>query len=225
MGVDPIDFYPFLGDYAGQIDMVKWNNGAEFADAMLNRIIEPGMHAVDLLDTWPYLTRMYTTISPAEMTADPFFWANPDLPGVDFTNAIASRRVLCNGDALWTLPDGREVYVPADGPWPDFSSEMPYEEEVAETPQAGAPILLVDNTAAIDAQLAVHNCQFDWPDPGTCASLPDPDSGSGSDGGSSGAADGGDGKGCGCRGGGPEAALGLLVLFAVRLRPRRRRVR
>jgi hypothetical protein len=219
-GLDEILFYGCLSCYEDQIDLTAWGDGSGFANDMRTRIVEPGQHAADLLAAFPTLTRMYTTISPAEMTADPFFWANPDLPGVDLTNAIATRRVLCTGDALWTLPDGREVLVPADGPWPDFSSEMPYEEEVAETPEAGSPIVLVDNTTLIDAQLAAHNCRFDWPDPDTCASVPGTDTASGSDEGSSGAAGDEGGKGCGCQGGGPGTGFGLVVVFAMRRRKR-----
>lgn len=34
------------------------------AAALLNRVIEPGLHGEQLIQAWPYLTRMYTTISP-----------------------------------------------------------------------------------------------------------------------------------------------------------------
>jgi hypothetical protein len=40
-GVDPINFYPYLVNYAADIDLVKWNDGAEFSTELLGRIIEP----------------------------------------------------------------------------------------------------------------------------------------------------------------------------------------
>ena len=102
-GVDPVQFYPYLADYAAQIDMIKWNGGAEFSAGVLGRIIEPGLHALDLLDTWPYLTRMYTTISPSEMMEDPIFHLNPDLDEVPQLRQ-ADNYNLCNGDSVTTLP-------------------------------------------------------------------------------------------------------------------------
>jgi MYXO-CTERM domain-containing protein len=123
--------------------------------------VEPGQNAVELLRRNPYLTRMYTTISPHEMTTDPMFHRNPDLPEVT-NQRNATRRILCDGDSVWTLPDGREVFVPSGQPWPTFDDEMPWEAEVQETPAQGAPMLLVDNNEIIDQQLAAWNAQNGW---------------------------------------------------------------
>ena len=94
-GVAADEFYACLSCYEDMIDVATWAEGAAFAAAMEERVVAPGLHARDLLVEFPTLTRMYTTISPAEMTADPFFWANSALPDVDLRNAIATRRVLC----------------------------------------------------------------------------------------------------------------------------------
>ncbi len=75
------------------------------------------MHASKLLDTWPALTRMYTTISPDEMTEDPIFHTTPSLPSVAQLRQ-AYQSVLLNGDSIVRLPDEREVYVPSGAPWP-----------------------------------------------------------------------------------------------------------
>ena len=180
---------------------MAWD-GPAFAAALEERIIAPGLHARNLLETWPYLTRMYTTMSPGEMTADPFFHTNPDLDEVDLRSEMASRRFLCNGAALWTLPNGDEVYVPSGSGWPAFDSEMPWEEEVAEIADAGAPLLLVDNAQVIDAQLEEYNCQFNHPTPEACGNAPDSEtSGADADGGSDGD---GDGDGDGDTDGGPR---------------------
>ena len=232
-GIDEIDFYGCLTCYEDQIDLAAWDDGSGFAADMQARIVDPGAHAADLLSTFPVLTRMYTTISPAEMTEDPFFWANPDLPMVDLTNAIASRRVLCNGDALWTLPDEREVYVPNDGPWPDFSAEMPYVEEIAEMPPAGAPLTLVDNRSLIAEELAAYNCGFDWPTADVCGSgtatsgsASASASASDSDGEGSSSESAGENdvdRGCSCRSRGDRVgAIGMLALLTAF---RRRRAR
>lgn len=242
-GLEEIEFYGCLSCYEGLIDMMAWD-GTAFGDALQERIIDPGLHASNLLDTWPYITRMYTTISPGEMTADPFFHVNPDLSDVDLRNEIATRRNLCNGADLWTLPNGDEVYIPGGGAWPDFDGEMPWEEEVSEIADAGAPIVLVDNATLIDEQLEAYNCQFNHPTPEACgnpggsmtsgAGDDDDDDGAtdgpgNSDGGTTGGADtlgqddeGGDG--CSCttspRGGGLAFALfGLGLLASRRRRP------
>ncbi|MCA9710813.1 MAG: DUF2330 domain-containing protein, partial [Myxococcales bacterium] len=166
-GVEEGEFYECLSCFAGLIDMTAWD-GAAFAQALQERIIDPGWHAVELLDAYPMLTRMYTTISPGEMTQDPFFFQNPDLPDVDLTSQIATRRMLCNGAALWTLPDERVVYAPDPNTWPVFPDQMPWEEEVEEMATQGAPLSLVDNSALIDTLLTEHNCQYDYPTAEAC---------------------------------------------------------
>jgi MYXO-CTERM domain-containing protein len=222
-GVDPAQFYPYLGDFAGQIDLDKWSDGAGFSAALKDRIIEPGVHAVDLLDTWPYLTRMYTTISPAEMMEDPIFHLNPDLDEVPQLRQ-ANNYILCNGDSVVTLPDEREVYVPGAGPWPNIPNEEWWSEEVQTIALKGAPMTLVNNTAAITKVLTEWNLSHDWPR-GPDANTGNVPTGGNEDSGSEGSSSGpggqnGDG-GCGCRsqggGHGLWLALGLLAL-----RPRRR---
>src|SRR5690606_477829 len=67
--IDPVDFYGCLSCFAGLIDPIAWD-AAGFAADLDERIIQPGAHAVELLDSWSYLTRMFTTISPNEMNVD-----------------------------------------------------------------------------------------------------------------------------------------------------------
>jgi MYXO-CTERM domain-containing protein len=233
-GVEPSTFYAYLGDYADQIDVAKWNDGAEFSAALLDRVIDPGMHAVDLLDTWPYLTRMYTLISPNEMMEDPIFHLNPDLDDVAQVRT-ATNYVLCNNDSVTTLPDGREVYVPGGNTWPDIPNEEWWEEEVQSIALKGAPMTLVNNTAAINKVLGEWNLSHDWPrspvetsgDVPTTSDTDNPTSGgSGSSGGSE--ASGEDPPlaaepGCACNSNGPPPlGLGLAVFGLLALRPRRR---
>lgn len=169
-GVTEADFYDCLSCYVEMIDPDAWDANA-FADDIEERIFAPGRRAVAALDSHPYLTRMYTTISPGEMTEDPMFWQNPSLEDVDSVNQ-AQQRILCNGDQIWTLPDGREVYLKAGQPWPDFDdvdggtkdepSQMPFAERIAEVPDQGAPMNLVDNAEVIDAKLRAFNLGNGW---------------------------------------------------------------
>ncbi|MFO7563821.1 MAG: DUF2330 domain-containing protein [Enhygromyxa sp.] len=158
-GVEPAEFYDCLSCFVDQIDLVAWN-ADEFAQKLDERIFQPGQNAAALVNQNPYLTRMYTTISPAEMNADPMFRSNATLPEVP-AQRQAQQRTLCDGSRLVTLPDGREVFFPADEPlvWPDFQDEMPWEEDVDQENNAqNAPLVnLVDNTDEIDRLLDEHN--------------------------------------------------------------------
>lgn len=99
---------------------------------------------------------MYTTISPHEMTEDPIFHPRGDLEDVTPTR-MGTRRIRCAGDTIFTLPDGREVYIPVGGTWPEFPAEMPWEEEVTEMPMSGAPVTLANRTAEINTMLEEYN--------------------------------------------------------------------
>ncbi len=158
-GMTAGEFYSCLECFEGLIDQDAWNV-ATFAAAYQSRIIDPGAHAVELLQTWPYLTRMYTTISPGEMTEDPVFDTNPDLADVPAIRT-ATQMNLCNGNSIITLPDGREVNIPAGEGWPAFDDEMPWEAEVQTVMMSGAPMTLVDNNEIIDQKLAEWNAKVD----------------------------------------------------------------
>ncbi|HGG57733.1 MAG TPA: hypothetical protein ENK31_08055 [Nannocystis exedens] len=117
-GVDPVEFYSCLSCFEGMIDADLWGDGSAFATAYDERIVTPGKNAVELLNSKPYVTRMYTTISPHEMLEDPVFAENPDLPEIASLR-VAQKLNRCDGHAEYVLPDGREVFVPDDGPWPE----------------------------------------------------------------------------------------------------------
>jgi MYXO-CTERM domain-containing protein len=164
-GVDPGDFYSCMVCYQGLIDQVAWN-AAEFGAAIDERVVQPGLHAIELLQTWSYVTRMYTTISATEMMVDPIFHMNPDLPVVNNIR-MGTRELLCNGDAVFTLPDGREVYMPDPGTWPDVGAEvMPWEEDVEQAAMVGPNQNLSDRTPLINQLLADWNQQNGWPQGG-----------------------------------------------------------
>lgn len=200
-GVDANAFYECVSCYEQQIDLMAWN-GAGFAAALQQRVIDPGEHANALLDANPYLSRLYTTISPGEMTEDPLFHENPELPEVP-NNLTGTQRVLCNGDSVFILPGGREVYLPSGAAWPDFDSEpawsMPSDEEVQEVMAAGAPVVLANNTQTIDDALAAYNSAQGWAGGGL---IDDEDVG-----GSSGAG------GCNCRTTGGSGLAGMLAML------------
>jgi MYXO-CTERM domain-containing protein len=157
------------------------------------------------------------------MTEDPQFWENTALPEVP--NLLnGTLRTLCNGDQVFILPDGREVYLPAGEPWPDFPDEpggipgaMPSSQIIEAVPNNGAPMRLSDNTEQIDAVLAAWNEAHGWRSSGSGSASGD-ESGSGSGG------EDDDAQGCGCSSDARSSSvLGLLGLAGLVFTRRRRR--
>ncbi|EDM79734.1 hypothetical protein PPSIR1_16770 [Plesiocystis pacifica SIR-1] len=192
-GLTPEEFYGCLLCYAGLIDQDAWD-AAALAAEIDDRIIQPGLHAQSLIQDYPYLSRMYTTISPNEMYEDPIFHINPTLPEVP-NNRQGTRFNLCAGGALFTLPDGREVYLPNQNAWPNFTDEMPWEEDVEQAALMGPNQVLSDQTELIDALLAEWNESNGWGGGGEGGSG---DGETGTDGGSG---EGGSGEDAGSGGG------------------------
>ncbi len=234
-GLTDGEFYSCLSCFAGLIDPVAWDEAA-FIDAYGERIVAPLRHAEDLLDTWPYITRLYTSISPNEMLSDPMFTENDQLEDVAARHG-ARREQACCGNAM-RLPGERVVWLDGNG-WPAWSDAMPWAEIVEEyAAVGGAPIVLSDQTATIDALLQQWNDATACEDPGAATTGVDDTSGpgggpsvtsgdgggaTGSSGPTAGADDEQDVAGCGCRaqssGGLGWMALGLgLGLGAVRRR-------
>ncbi|MFV8750378.1 DUF2330 domain-containing protein [Nannocystaceae bacterium ST9] len=213
-GLSEPEFYSCLSCYEALIDLTAWN-AAEFAAKFEERVIKPAVNALNLVEANPYLTRLYTTISPSEMNDDPMFRENANLPDVSATQ-LSTQTLHCDGSTTVALPDGREVFFPAGAAlvWPDFGEEMPWEEDIDEANMADdAPLInLVDNTDQIDALLEAYNQQ----------------NGDGDGSGSAGEDDAGadEDAGCGCNVDGRNVAgglaFGLMTLGLFGLVRRRR---
>ncbi len=231
------DFYSCLSCYADQTDFADWD-GPAFAAELEERVIAPGVHGVELLSAWPHVTRLYTRISAHEMTEDPMFHVNADLPAVGLPDLATIECLDCGADARTTLPDGRTVYQ-VEGAWPQFP-DMPYAERIETIPFNGAPIVESDRRAEIDAAIVA------WNDAQACgggsASGGDEDGydtdaeggsaasqgGSAADDGTSGDSGGTlgqdidlEGRGCACSS--TRSSAPWLAMFAVALVRRRRR--
>jgi hypothetical protein len=195
-GMDAQDFWNNIELYANLIDLNAWDSVA-FADALAERIIEPGMHAVELLETWPYLTRLHTTISPQEMTVDPIFMPVPDLG--DVSNVVVAGGLDLCGEAgsVFTVPwndETKAVCVPEPGiQWPELLSSHPALRVEQLTPM-GPPQVEEDFSEVILADWMTHRGLQSCEEPGDGDSG-DGDSGDGDNGdGDSGDGDSGDGS-------------------------------
>ncbi|MFO0634788.1 MAG: DUF2330 domain-containing protein [Nannocystaceae bacterium] len=234
-GVQEGEFWGDLVSHADDIDLAVWD-AAEFSAAVQERIVAPGAHAIELLDAYPTLTRLYTTLSPHEMTEDPLFHVNEEVPLVDNTARVATFFADCDGSTqMQGIGITPAVETQGITAWPDiYPDQMPWALRIETVPTAGAPMVLVDNTDTIEMLVTQWNSANAPVPPQTAcgdttggdASAGGTDSaGSGSGGATAGAgADGGDGsggaRGCGCttREPSPWGWLGLVLLLRLRRR-------
>jgi hypothetical protein len=151
-----------------------------FLGGLEEQVIEPVRLVQRIIDEQPDVTRLYTTLSAAEMTVDPLFTFNPDLPNV--SNIHQAERVIeCRGgyyefQAPWRieLPGGGVVRGgPNDvGNWPTAFDAQPANQRIMRQGESGPGLVLEDNTSVIEASLAEHNASVPAPprrDSGGCS--------------------------------------------------------
>jgi hypothetical protein len=162
LGVSPAEFYNNLGYYGtGLAGWPAHFDAAATAAEVFDRIVAPTRAAGALFRAHPYLTRLYTTLSPADMTRDPVFAENPALPPVSNVHK-ATAFFHCNGDALSaTTPVSVETeqgyFVSfAGGANAPVPSQLPASRRIEALTQDGPPVTLVDNDSAIASMLAAR---------------------------------------------------------------------
>ncbi len=128
-------------------------------------VIEPLRSVQQLIDRSPYTTRLYSTLSAAEMTVDPLFVFNPDLPDVDNLHQ-ANRVIECSSgvyfeEAPWRIdfPQGSSIRGTAQnvGQWPSAVSEQPPNLRVLTLATSGEGAVVADNSELINSMLADYN--------------------------------------------------------------------
>jgi len=180
------------------------------------RYVQPTLEAGQMFRDFSYMTRLFTTLSPEEMTKDPVFSFNPDLPDVSQRHE-GLLTVYCDGSGApistqptrLTTEQGYEVWYPdgTGGAQPGSPvaniSEMPQSTFIDILREAGDPDREVDNVELIQQLLQEENdrrCAD-----GACEA---------------------DSGGCGCAApgdGAPAGGLAILGLGAFLLLRRRRR--
>ena len=242
MGVTDSQFYGNLSLYWQQYVFPPFDLAA-LTDDIEATILEPRRKAQLMIDAHPYLTRLNTFISPFEMTEDPFFTFNPDLPEVSTVHTATIRTMCgdrqymqCNAPVRLELPDGRMAWIRGGSrattcqfmPYVSLPTTLPASEVVWERNESGEGARRIDNTEMIQAALAQHNANF----PVESGTFPMPPmSGAGGAGGGGVRIDGGHSGGCGCGVGGGSgvtaaaalAGMAALVLGRARARARRRK--
>jgi hypothetical protein len=128
----------------------------QMAADVFARVVAPALAAGALFRAHPYLTRLYTTLSPEQMDRDPVFSENGKLPPV--SNQHSAQLVLhCNGDRAGsrtpaTLVTEQGHFIPylngTQAASPTFV--VPASQRIETLSEEGAPVIVADNGAAID---------------------------------------------------------------------------
>src|SRR5262249_40056878 len=95
--------------FDGAQDVLKdyQSSSAGVLGAFEDKVIKPMRDTQAVLNGYPFVTRLYTTMSAPEMTVDPEFDYNPDLPNISNLHT-ADQVVECNPyveqfDAPWRI--------------------------------------------------------------------------------------------------------------------------
>jgi MYXO-CTERM domain-containing protein len=129
----------------------------EITTKLWERIVTPTLSAAVLFKRFPKMTRLYTTLSPDEMTKDPVFSFNADLPDVSNIHE-ATFTYICsffqdgpsNTPAILRLPDNREFYVKNQAEWTNRDTTgVPYSTQIQLLREEGPPEVEVDNSNRI----------------------------------------------------------------------------
>jgi hypothetical protein len=120
-------------------------------------VIKPLIETQALLDSRPYLTRFYTTMSADEMSLDPVFAINQELD--DFSNQhTAEQEIACDGDDwVVTLPQGGSVRGYVAGTWPVEPDDAPAARKIIQYGTEGQGRVVEDRSTDINRMLKSIN--------------------------------------------------------------------
>jgi hypothetical protein len=154
-GVTPAQFYTQLDYYLGYgpmqfpeafIGYRTQFDAPTLARQVFERIVQPTRAAARLFDRHPVLTRLYTTLSPEDMTADPVFSFHLDGQLPDVSNRHNGRLTYhCRGyedfgevPATLVTESGFVLEYP-DGTGEDFSFQPAAQDQAAATTEERGP--------------------------------------------------------------------------------------
>jgi hypothetical protein len=175
LNVPPQNFYQNISYYFGPF---KTQNPTYFINYPLNyqpaqmvqdlstKIIQPTLAAGALFDTFPYLTRLYTTISPADMNKDPVFSFNSslaDVPNVhdgtlDYECGLFSSTGLNDTPATLLTAQGWVIRYPGGVPTQFTQPDLPGSARIEILSEEGPPQVVTDNTHVIAGDLGQGGC-------------------------------------------------------------------
>jgi MYXO-CTERM domain-containing protein len=128
-------------------------DAAKFLDQLDKNVVGPVQNTQKLIDSRPYVTRLYTTMSAAEMTLDPVFTFNSDLAPVSNVHT-AELYVECRSgiqayDAPWRLelPQGGTIRGTSGNEWP--KTGVPANRKIVQLSETGSGQVVKDNSQQI----------------------------------------------------------------------------
>jgi hypothetical protein len=146
-----------------ELSLVR-ENAAELVAAVETNAIKPMRDTQAVIDSLPYITRMYSTLSADEMTVDPDFAYNADLP--TYSNIHTATRVIhCNAfvesfEAPWTVKfaDGTKVEGRGGAGWPlTVGTDTPATSLIVQLSVSGVGEVVKDNRATVGDSVKTAN--------------------------------------------------------------------
>jgi MYXO-CTERM domain-containing protein len=176
MGITESQFYNANATYWAQYQssFAAFDPAAITADVK-TKIIDPLQAGQTLFDGHSYLTRLATFISPEEMNKDPEFVFNSDLPeqsnlhtGTAHVVCGQEQYTYCQAPVRVDMPEGGSVWYKRNnycGYDVTGFDAMPSLAIAWQRAEAGEGQPVIDNTAAINQEVATHNSAIH---PGGC---------------------------------------------------------
>lgn len=107
-GVSPADYLAKLDEFVAETTETVSFDPEPIVDRIWATLVTPLVEANQLFTQHQTVTRLYTVLSPEEMTADPVFAFNADLPHVPRAREATLNRDCAGGEQL-LLSDGRVI--------------------------------------------------------------------------------------------------------------------
>lgn len=177
-GITAADYYwnfnYYVGNYQEQFPEKFLDLDIDFiaeavAQELDERVVAPTLAVGQMFRDHDYLSRLFTTLSPNEMTKDPVFSFNPDLPEVSnlhsgtityYCQLLADPSIETTPAVLYTEQGFKLVYPNGTGGADDINHytevDMPQSHYQEILREEGEAEVLVDNTRKIQAALAAE---------------------------------------------------------------------
>jgi MYXO-CTERM domain-containing protein len=135
--------------------VAAWD-GAAFAAELADRIVTPAKHASDMLNQASYLTRLFTTISPGEMTEDPEFQTGGQgMPPVS-ASLTANQVFDCVSNSQVAFSAHQPLRLGRSQSWPRISG-MPAAESVVGYDSSSHAVSISNAAASIELAIERWN--------------------------------------------------------------------
>jgi MYXO-CTERM domain-containing protein len=139
----------------------------QLAKDLTDRVVKPTLEAGAMFDDNGYLTRLYTTLSPEDMTLDPVFSFNPDLPDVGNVHE-ATLTYYCGYMQQQNDPSTTPARLVTEQGWsrdfpngtgfqnPPQVTGVAYSRQIQVLRESGGPVIVTDHPPSDGCACAVN---------------------------------------------------------------------